>query len=300
MDGLPASDPDLYVGISGVDLESSEIDFGQGIILRSSFAHVFSTDVLGFARPVWPSKIHPGPWQASSRRPGIDITAELQIPATYKHHALSARDVAFTIVTLLRLWSDPTLAVQILADRPIEALKDLKYRSDDHDAPAAQLLAFRERTFDIGPVTREGLLDSTSWVVDNWEAVLDLRASRPEFELAVATFENAQYIPSTAMMLVSLWGALEAVFSSNSAELRFRVSTYIAAYLEPRGEGRLRKQREVAKLYDARSAAAHGTPKHCNDDLLKTFELLRHAILRMIDDRAVPTKDDLDRCLFLS
>jgi len=51
-------------------------------------------------------------------------------------------------------------------------------------------------------------------------------------------------------------------------------------------------------LYDKRSAAAHGKPKHQSEDLVATFELLRRVLIMMIRLRAVPSKDELDARLF--
>jgi hypothetical protein len=54
----------------------------------------------------------------------------------------------------------------------------------------------------------------------------------------------------------------------------------------------------IARLYDKRSAAAHGKPNHETDDLLGTFNLLARVLTRILDDRAVPSKDSLERRLF--
>ena len=298
MPGPRLRQQDWYFGISGLDLAGREFQFGHGIVLRPTFAHVFSTDVLAFERPTSPSSFHPGPWQAFSRREGKDISAELHVPKEYTHPKLSAHDVATTIITVLRLWTDPELEVQLIADCPIPDLKERKYQSPD-DPPVAVLVGHRTRTFGLARAADDpSVLDSIDWVTEHWQTALNLRASRQEFNLALETFENAQYLTSSAMMLVSLWGALEAIFAPDKAELRFRVSAHIAAYLAPRGDQRLKKQREVAKLYDARSAAAHGSPKHGSEDVLSTFQLLRAAVLCMINENAVPTKDDLSRCLF--
>ncbi|WP_373715002.1 hypothetical protein [Roseateles sp.] len=54
----------------------------------------------------------------------------------------------------------------------------------------------------------------------------------------------------------------------------------------------------VAKLYDKRSAAAHGKPKHGDDDLLATMNLLGEVLRKILDDGAMPSKDSLERSLF--
>jgi hypothetical protein len=135
-------------------------------------------------------------------------------------------------------------------------------------------------------------------VGERWEVTHRLSLSNAEFSLAADAMDSGQFVQSTALTLVSLWGALEALFSPSTSELKFRVSALIAAYLEPPGKARLDLQREVAKLYDKRSAAAHGKPKHTAADLLATFQLLRRVLLSMIDAGTVPTKSDLEERLF--
>lgn len=289
---------DLVVGLSGLGLDQV-LELGNGVMIRPTFAHVFSTDILAFERPAAPHSFHPGPWQANSRRAGIDITAELFIPKSHHHRKASPIRTARTIATLLRIWTDPQICIQILTDRPISELKLTKY-SGPQDEHVAHLTGDRNRHVDFFRPNNEGVIESLTWVSSHWEDAVDLRCSSPEFEFALETFDNAQLIPNTAMMLVSIWGALEAIFASANAELRFRVSANIAAFLAPRGPSRLEKQREVMKLYDARSSAAHGNPKHGPEEVLQSFQLLRHAIIRMVENKAVPSKKRLEELLFSS
>lgn len=63
---------------------------------------------------------------------------------------------------------------------------------------------------------------------------------------------------------------------------------------------RVEKQKEIVKLYNLRSAAAYGSSKHVDEDLVKTYELLRMAIIRMIELKLVPNKEKLEELLFVS
>lgn len=81
------------------------------------------------------------------------------------------------------------------------------------------LYAQRERYVNIGLVNCDRIIESIDWVVDNWNNAIELRSSSPEFNLALDTFDNAQCIPNTAMMLVSIWGALEAIFALTKRSL---------------------------------------------------------------------------------
>jgi hypothetical protein len=57
-------------------------------------------------------------------------------------------------------------------------------------------------------------------------------------------------------------------------------------------------QKEIAKLYDKRSAAAHGKPKHDEEDLLASFNLLRRVLMTIIENKNVPSREDLEDLLF--
>lgn len=298
MDEKPVG-TDICLGVSGIDLGDRVIELGHGIQLRTTFAHLFATDILAFERPATPTSFHPGPWQAISHKRGVDITAELFIPKEHIHPRLTNLVVGHTIISLLRLWVDPQIAPQVFTRGPIAKLKE-RTGKDKGGELAAMLYAQRERYVNIGLVNCDRIIESIDWVVDNWNNAIELRSSSPEFNLALDTFDNAQCIPNTAMMLVSIWGALEAIFAPHKAELVFRVSTQLAAFLKPRGFARLEKQKEIVKLYSLRSAAAHGSPKHADEDLVKTYELLRMAIIRMIELKLVPNKEKLEELLFVS
>lgn len=127
----------------------------------------------------------------------------------------------------------------------------------------------------------------------HWEDALDLLESNAAFRFGMDAMESAQTHQSSALGLVSVWGALEALFTGSTTELRFRVSALIAACMKPPGPERVAEHKRVLKLYDARSAAAHGAPKHTHDDLLASLELLRRALIKIIREKTVPAKEEL-------
>ena len=76
------------------------------------------------------------------------------------------------------------------------------------------------------------------------------------------------------------------------------MSAHIAAYLEPVGAKRLELFKTVAKLYNARSKAAHTAQDAEIAALVQSFIILRNALVRMIDEGVVPTQADLEKRLF--
>lgn len=69
------NDCDLYAGIAGVKVSIDSFDFGQGITLERTFAHIMAPYIAAFF-PAEPGKPHPAPWKAVSGGVGLDVHAE--------------------------------------------------------------------------------------------------------------------------------------------------------------------------------------------------------------------------------
>ncbi|MBE0531583.1 MAG: hypothetical protein IH626_12200 [Rhodospirillales bacterium] len=143
-------------------------------------------------------------------------------------------------------------------------------------------------------VLRQDLL----WIREHWIEASHLMHISPEFNLALQAFDQSSFERDPMLALLLLWGALEALFSPARAELRFRVSVYLATFLEPPGPARALLQRDVARLYDARSAVAHGHKDKVETPLIDTYELLKRVLLKIIEQNEVPTIDDIEAALF--
>jgi hypothetical protein len=249
---------DIHAGLSGLELADGPFDLGEGIWLRQTYAHLFAPFMLAF-KPAPPGNHHPGPWKAASGGFSYNVNAELLIPADIEGRFESKIGVARTLVFLLRLGVNPAITLPVFSNYPFSTLPK---------------------------------------VPERWQVTHHLLAQSAEFTLAVEALDAGQFVHDQALTLVSLWGALEALFSPSTSELRFRVSSLISAFLESPGVNRANRQKEISKLYDKRSAAAHGKPKHEPEHLLQTFNLVREVLIRIIDRGQVPTKDELEGMLF--
>jgi hypothetical protein len=222
------------------------------------------------------------------------MRTEIVVPENYQHPRLSRFEVARTIVGLIRIFVNPEVAMIFASEHPLSSFPELDKSGEALKGRVVEVLPRHFGLKLVEPMSMEDL----GWVKKNWSTAANLRSSSSEFAFAMDVLDIGQFVPSTAMALVSIWGALEAIFSPAMAELRFRVSAMIAAYMEPPGDERLAHQKKIAKLYDMRSAAAHGKPKHDNADLLASFELLRMVLIKIIEHKGIPSKDDLERALF--
>lgn len=281
-----------FFALEGINLENTPIIYPRGIVLRRAEAYLTRQFFITSS----PTKQgEPINTPAKETRRGFDryITAELFIPESSTQNKLEIISISQTILTLLKLCADPGIDIVAGSNSSFTSI------TCEHDRELMLILPpTRERIFKLAPVHLDEISSAIKWTVENFESAQNLMDNSPEFRLMVSAFDAGQFHRETALAMVSLWGALEAIFSPSTTELKFRVSSLIAAFLHPSGATRLQEQRRVAKLYDKRSAAAHGKPRHTGDDLLETFELVRSILIKFIEMGRVPERDYFEELLF--
>lgn len=282
----------LFFGLRGLQLPESSLELGKGVVVRETYAHIFAPFMVAFAPPDAPTKHHPGPWSAASGGIAYDISAELVVPIENEGGTEKALQTARVILFLLRLGVNPAIMLPVFSN--------LAFTQENANEKHQALHPFeiQNRSFALAVDEEGASFDSLKWVRDHWQVTQKLVSGSSEFALATEAIDQGQFIHNTALTLVSLWGALEALFSPSTSELRFRVSALIASFLEAPGPCRRERQKKIAKLYDKRSAAAHGRPKHDQQHLLDTFNLLREVLMKIIESGSVPSSDQLDSMLF--
>lgn len=283
---------DLHAGLSGLELDEDTLDLGEGIRLKRTYAHQFAPFMLAFERPKT-GQAHAGPWKAARGGFAFDITAELFIPAALEEKYESKVGLARLLVSLLRLGVNPAITLPAFANASFSALTKMS------DAEVIlQPFEIERRHFPLGVAGGLVTASAAEWVRSRWPTAFKLANSHAEFQLAADALDSGQFVQQPALTLVSLWAALEALFSPSTSELSFRVSALIASYLEAPGSARLARQKAIAKLYTKRSAAAHGKPNHDQQNILDSFNLLREVLIKMLDRGQVPSKDELEAQLF--
>lgn len=283
---------DLHAGIAGIELQKATFSLGHGLTLSKTYAHLMAPFVMAF-KPAPPGRHHPAPWKPAQGGGSFDVNAELFIPAEIERQFGSRIEVATTVLFLLRLGVNPAITLPVFANYAFNEIENVKDN---------EVLLFpyevQPRHFPLGVVGGLATTDSMIWTAERWPVAQRLINESAEFALAVNAIDGGQFLRQSALTLVSLWAAIEALFSPSTSELKFRVSSLVAAFLEPPGAARHELQQGVAKLYDKRSAAAHGKPKHEAEDLLATFSLLRRILMAIIDRGGVPSKVELEQSLF--
>jgi hypothetical protein len=98
--------------------------------------------------------------------------------------------------------------------------------------------------------------------------------------------------------MLALWGGLEQIFAPSAGELRFRVAALLGSYLEDPGPARHELYKQVLEPYNERSIAAHTAQDVDIQPLVRTYVIMRNALVRMIDEGKIPKQSDLESLLF--
>lgn len=287
----PATHRRLFAGLSGIKLDVESYDLGLGVSLRRTYAHLSSPSLMMFERAE-PGKPHPGPWKAAMGGYGYDIEVELSIPVGEPLPAnLNPEETVAWITALLRLGNHPHMHVPVLSDVPFS-----KEEADGKGVFRPYETQPRLLSADKDDVVVTA--DLVEWVAQTWATGAEMCANNPKFRLALLTVDACLVDGKKAAALLAVWGALEQLFLPGRNELRYRVATHIAAYLEDPGERRLALFKDVLGLYDSRSRAAHSAEDGEMGPLIHSFVIARNALIKMISEGAIPTQRDLERRLF--
>jgi hypothetical protein len=283
----------VYAGISGVTLEPETFDLGEGVVLSQTYAHLMSPCIMAFARP-GPQGHHPAPWKPAKGGFSFDIQIELKVPSsTCLSDSFTAKDTIWWIAALLRVLQWPYLTVPVLSDHQFQLIPSIDYE------PTLEPFETEHRLFQAAdPETKAIGIKALMYVKEKWFPVGNLLAQNNKFYTAIKAFDSATVSGRSSASMLALWGAIEQLFSPTRAELRFRVASLLASYLEREGEKRFELYKKVLKLYDVRSVAAHTAQEVDADSIVHTYVLMRNALAQMIDELTVPTQDDLERLLF--
>ncbi|MBT1695904.1 hypothetical protein KK083_03385 [Fulvivirgaceae bacterium PWU4] len=283
----------IYGGLSGIEMSNAEFDFGNGIIIRKTYAHLTAPFIMAF-KPPGKYKFHDGPWKPAKGGVSFDISAEIEVPFLEKFNDdFDQTELLWTVVSLLRIVQYAYISVPAISN--ISFNKVLTSEVD----PVITPNEIKQRIF--GPPNNENQSvkeDHLLWVKSSFERTLTLIKTNPNFYSAFKAFDSTAEIGKVSSSLVTLWGAIEQLFSPNTGELKYRVSANLAAFLSARGTERLKLFKEISKLYNDRSTAAHTAKDVHHSPLVATWVHLRNALIKIIQDGKVPSQDDLERLIF--
>jgi hypothetical protein len=284
---------DVFAGVAGIPLSVDSFDLGRGIIVERMFAHLMAPFMLAFA-PATQGKPHSAPSRAAHGGLGFDMLVQLSNPASLQSESpLGQQGTLAWIVALLRLRVGPHILVPAVSNLPFAdgPTRENEVQYWPYEIEPRILRLCEERPKEISEI-------DLGWVRKYWHSSAAMAASQPAFQTLVEAVDQCPFAKRSSLEVLWLWSALEAMFSTGREELRYRMSSVIASYLEMAGLARMSLQKDIAKLYDGRSAAAHGREDKAHDSLGDTFELVRRIVVRIIETNEVPTRAALEARLF--
>jgi hypothetical protein len=223
---------DVHLGLSGLELTVEKIELGEGVLLRRTYAHLMAPFLMAFSRPS-PGQPHPPPWKAAEGGFAFDITAELIIPQRLRQELGERIDIGRVIISLMRFWTSPTIVIPVVSSLSLSEAAG----AADNETRFLQL-EIESRSFSLeAPEGTAITPDRLKWVKEHWLRAVEMRGRHAELRLAMDALDQGQFIRNRALTLVSLWGALEALFSPAKTELRFRVSVLIRILFKRAGQG---------------------------------------------------------------
>ena len=240
-----------------------------------------------------PGKPHPGPWRAAHGGFAHDITIELRVPARGRPGGFTSKDAMWWIIALLRISSAPYLTAPVTIDMPFA-----KAAASERE-PTISPFEIEQRIFHKPKAAKEELkLGELCWVRDNWIRAAELAHANPKFLTAFQAWDSCRVKARTSSSLLLVWGALEQLFAPSAAELRYRVASNLAAYLDQRGPTRLATYKRILRLYNDRSAAAHTVTDSDIGALTESWVILRNALMKMIIEHHIPSQADFEHLIF--
>ena len=283
----------LFGGLSKIEVPENEFELGEGMFIRKTYAHLFAPFMMAF-KPPEKYKHHEGPWKAAKGGISFDILAEIEMPQISEFKdTFDREEMIWIIASLIRLSSLPYLVVSAISDTSFNKILETE------NEPTIYPYETKNRIFspaeNVKPVLTENDL---KWIKDNWKRTAKLLKDNTKFYSAFKAFDSAtiQGKPSSSLMII--WGAIEQLFSPNTGELKYRVSSNLAAFLEVHGDKRLEIFKELSRLYNDRSIAAHTSKDIDYSPVISSYVHFRNALMKIIELGNVPSQEYLEELLF--
>lgn len=290
---FPDTNSPIFVGICGLRLPDKPPSFPRGMTLRKTSARI-ETPLMLKGDGTLDGNIMPA-WYKLDENQGFDITTEAYIPAGAGNDFHERVSLVRTLIFMLRVWIDPSIIAPVICSRSFGD-------RDEEGHPTTSIMRYETKhrwyRLKAEDVSEESISQNLTWIAAEYDTCHRLATENKEFQIASNALDSGQFIEHHALILISLWGGLEALFSPSTTELRFRVSALISAYLAEPGHERAKLHKEIIRLYDERSKAAHGRLTQDTDVLLATFILVRSVITKIIREKRTPSKLELEEKLF--
>ena len=286
MDKNPEKSP-LFGGLAGAQLGADEFEICEGLVLRQTYAHLMSPYILAFARPEGPGKHHPGPWQSARGGQWLDLEIEVALREGVRPTGFDRLNTLWWVLALLRLATGANLRMPVVSDMSLSVIKDTPV---DPIIWPIETLPRQLPTISDPPrvIDKRHLL----WVQQVFASGSKLMNDQA-FGRSFQTFDGAIWAHSAGSAIIVIWAAVETLIRPGRPDTTKRLSSSLAALLEPAGAERERLFQRIISLYEARSSSAHASRSPAAQQLFESFEIARRTFVYCIDNGQLPNASRL-------
>ena len=286
MDMNPEKLP-LFGGLAGAQLGTDEFEICEGLVLRQTYAHLMSPYILAFARPKRPDRHHPGPWKSARGGQWLDLEIEVALREDVRPTGFDRLNTLWWVLALLRVSTGANLRMSVVSDTSFSSMTDTPV--DPIIWPMETLPRQLLTKSDPPKVIDKRHLLWVRRVFGSGSKLMNDRAFGRSFQ----TLDGAIWAHSTGSAIIVIWAALETLVQPGRPDTTKRLSSMLAALLEPPGAARERLFQRIRSLYEARSSSAHASRSPEAQQLFESFEIARRAFVYCIDNGQLPVASRL-------
>lgn len=275
------SDYPLYGGVSGTRLPCPIYELSEGVVLRSTYAHVLAPYMLSFNRRT-PETPFGEPWKPACGGLGFDIEFEIEIPKGDRPTNFTRINTIWWIASLIRLHQAIGLRVPVVSSLSFSAIAG----AEEEPILWPVEMSPRQWIFDRTPnaVIEASTLD---WLRAHWQSAATLMDT-PTFNVAFQAFDQAMWSHPIGSALMMIWASVEALIRPGDQDITRTLASCIAAYLESPGAQRDRLFTTIRDLYQLRGYTAHAAEPPGEQTIRQTFGVARRCIIRAFEQCALP------------
>lgn len=142
--------------------------------------------------------------------------------------------------------------------------------------------------------------EDVKWIKEHYENANNLAFENEKFRYALEVINSWRYCVDVKSAIAILWAAIESIVDV-SIEISYRLSLSISSLLCERGDERIKKFKEIKKLYGLRSKVVHGSNLKESDiekALVESFKLLSELVIYMIENKKPIKSEDFENAIF--
>ena len=272
----------VFAGLFGPQLSVDNYDLGDGYILKKEQACLIRPFVIALDKDM------SGAYDLSKSKSvygtaGIDINLQLTIPIDGPTSKASAQH-AYWLIASLRLATRSIFC-------PILSVIEFSHLKKAHETPPIVPLENPPAFLDMQRVGDDVInIKDLEWVKNNWRTAKRLADQNSNFYDAFVLFESSLFCNDMGSATLTIWSALERLFSLSFEDQSPNLSFTMAHYLAPNDANARHIYEKIMKLYAARHMVVDGHGFGETDIMVDTIELSFRVFSKIIESGQMPVK----------